>query len=132
LLGKDKRRLIEELEDGMAFFEKLLGIFTSQPKMMKVRVTCERREGGYVRVYSKDIKGFRLMLDPALAMDKVSLRAAIQGPLETFADAYFSAKNEAARANRSRFKVVDLSSEVNSEGDFLATISGNFRALGHC
>lgn len=117
----------------MSFFDKIFAKF-AKPTTTNIRIVCEVVEGGYIRVNSEDLKGFRLMLEPSALKDVATLRASIEAPLVRFASIYYAAKAEARRhrensekVEENRFKVIDFSRGSGSV--YNATLSGG---LNHC
>lgn len=118
----------------MSFIDRIYGMFSPPKKQVQVRVLCEMREGGYMRVTSNDVPGFRLMLEPSQAHDPKMLHRAISEALATYASIYFTAKEEAKQTKHGRFKVISLD-KGSSDFDLLATLSGricNSGELTHC
>jgi hypothetical protein len=74
----------------------------SHPGGINITLIEEPREGGYTLIYSPELKGFALMLDQSQTKGFSEFSNAIEQPLLTYLDAYYTAKHEAERTKRLR------------------------------
>ncbi len=114
-------------------FEKIMAFLKGR---FIINLYSEEREGGYMYVYSPDLKGFSLLLEPDQTKDILSMLSAMQEPMLAYAEAYEDGRREAkaraketakATAKESRYQVIDFGQ--TSHSTFRALIGGTFN---HC
>ena len=111
----------------MSLLEKFTDLFK---KDRIIHLDGEVQDDGYLYVYSNDLKGFSLMLEPDQWKDFGSLIQSVEIPLLAYIDAYEDAKKSIGENKKqvaSRYEVFDFSKKSNTS--YCAKVR---TGLNHC
>jgi len=79
----------------MCWYRRLLSWFNKE--RFTITLKGEEREGGYIFIYSPDLKGFSLLLEPGDYSDFKTFIDAIYDPLLAYLKLYFQARDTARK-----------------------------------
>lgn len=83
----------------MSWYHRLLSLFGIE--RLTITLKGEKREGGYIFIYSPDLKGFSLLLEPGDYSDFKTFIDAIYGPLLAYLKLYVEARDTARKRQKS-------------------------------